>query len=342
MSSKRRRAVQAARLTASAFAASAAVAVAAGTTAAGDSRGQSDGPSASQARFKEPKVKLKDGRLEIEGKKAEDDRIALFLKPGDPGTLQVDVDGDGTADESFPRAEITSISVDYGTWRRHRADRREQWGLHRHHPDDDGRRRGQRHVVRRCRCVDAVRRARRRPAGRRLRCGEAERRRRLRPDRRQPRQRRRLHGRRRRHVRLGSGRRQRHDRGPGRPRHDALQRGEHGGEGRPLGERVAAQVLPRCGHHHDGHGRCRAGRLHGSRCRGLGDGRRPQRHGRRRGERRPRCERRRRRRRGRQRRRQGHERQRRRLRERRQRRREHPRPRGSGEHHGTPSRPTTR
>ena len=114
MSSKRRRAVQAARLTASAFAASAAVAVAGGTAAAGDSRGQSDGSSASQARFKEPKVKLKDGRLEIEGKKAEDDRIALFLKPGDPGTLQVDVDGDGTAEESFPRAEITSISVDTG------------------------------------------------------------------------------------------------------------------------------------------------------------------------------------------------------------------------------------
>ena len=114
MSSKRRRAVQAARLTASAFAASAAVAVATGTAAADDSRGQSDGSSAGQARFKEPKVKLRDGRLEIEGKKAEDDRIALFLKPGDPGTLQVDVDGNGTADESFPRAEITSISVDTG------------------------------------------------------------------------------------------------------------------------------------------------------------------------------------------------------------------------------------
>ncbi len=114
MSSKRRRAVQATRLTASAFAASAVVAVAAGTAAADDSPGQSDGASASQARLKEPKVKLKDGRLEIEGKKAEDDRIALFLKPGDPGTLQVDVDGDGTADESFPRAEITSIGVDTG------------------------------------------------------------------------------------------------------------------------------------------------------------------------------------------------------------------------------------
>ena len=114
MSSKRRSALQATRLTASAFAASAVVAVAAGTAAADDSRGQSDGASASQARFKEPKVKLEDGRLEIEGRKAEDDRIALFLKPGDPGTLQVDGDGDGTADESVRRAEITSISVDTG------------------------------------------------------------------------------------------------------------------------------------------------------------------------------------------------------------------------------------
>jgi Ca2+-binding RTX toxin-like protein len=114
MSSKRRRAVQAARLTASAFAASAVVAVAAGTAAADDTPGKSDDAAASQARFKEPRAKLKHGRLEIEGRKAEDDRITLSLKPGDPGTLQVDVDGDGTADESFPRAEITSISVDTG------------------------------------------------------------------------------------------------------------------------------------------------------------------------------------------------------------------------------------
>jgi Ca2+-binding RTX toxin-like protein len=114
MSSKRRRAVRAARLTASAFAASVMVAAAAGTAAADDSPGQGDEASASQARFKEPKVKLKHGRLEIEGRKAGDDRIALFLKPGDPGTLQVDVDGDGAADESFPRAEVMSISVDAG------------------------------------------------------------------------------------------------------------------------------------------------------------------------------------------------------------------------------------
>jgi Ca2+-binding RTX toxin-like protein len=114
MSSKRRRTVQMARLTVSAVAASAAVAVAAGTAAADDSPGQSDKAAASQARFKEPKVKLDHGRLEIEGRKAENDKIALFLKAGDPGTLQVDVDGDGTADESFPRAEISSIGIETG------------------------------------------------------------------------------------------------------------------------------------------------------------------------------------------------------------------------------------
>ena len=114
MSSKRRRTMQAARFTASAFAASAVVAVAAGSAAADDSPGKGDGASASQARFKEPKVKLRDGRLGIEGRKEEDDRIALFLEPGLPGTLQVDVNGDGAADESFPRAEIASINIDTG------------------------------------------------------------------------------------------------------------------------------------------------------------------------------------------------------------------------------------
>jgi Ca2+-binding RTX toxin-like protein len=89
------------------------VAVAAGTAAADDSPGQGE-TAASQARFKEPKVKLKQGRLEIEGRKAENDRIALFLKAGDPATLQVDVDGDGNADASFRRADVTSIGVDAG------------------------------------------------------------------------------------------------------------------------------------------------------------------------------------------------------------------------------------
>jgi Ca2+-binding RTX toxin-like protein len=90
------------------------VVVAAGTAAADDSPGQGNEAAASQARSKEAKVKLQHGRLEIEGRKAEDDRITLFLKAGDPATLQIDLDGDGTADESFARADVTSISVDTG------------------------------------------------------------------------------------------------------------------------------------------------------------------------------------------------------------------------------------
>ena len=114
MSSKHHRTARAARLTASALAASAVVVVAAGTAAADDSPGQGNETAASQARSKEAKVKLKHGRLEIEGRKANDDKIVLFLKAGDPGTLQIDLDGDGAADESFARADVTSISVEAG------------------------------------------------------------------------------------------------------------------------------------------------------------------------------------------------------------------------------------
>ena len=114
MISKRRRTARTARLTASAFAATAVVVVAAGTAAADDSPGQSGETGASKAKSKEPRVKLEHGRLEIEGRKAESDRIVLFLKAGDPGTLQIDLHGDGTADESFSRADVTSISVEAG------------------------------------------------------------------------------------------------------------------------------------------------------------------------------------------------------------------------------------
>jgi hypothetical protein len=40
-----------------------------------------------------------------------DDRIALRLAPGAPGTLQVDFDDDGTADVDFDRTTFTSIEV---------------------------------------------------------------------------------------------------------------------------------------------------------------------------------------------------------------------------------------
>ena len=60
-------------------------------------------------------------------------------------------------------------------------------------------------------------------------------------------------GRRRRHVRLGSGRRQRHRRGPGRHRHDAVQRRRRRRARRPVRQRQPAAVLPRRRQHHDGH-----------------------------------------------------------------------------------------
>jgi RTX calcium-binding nonapeptide repeat (4 copies) len=60
------------------------------------------------AKFKEPK--LKHGLLKIKGTN-EGDKIALRLKAGDPGTLQVDVGDDGSADFSFQREDIERIDV---------------------------------------------------------------------------------------------------------------------------------------------------------------------------------------------------------------------------------------
>ncbi len=56
---------------------------------------------------------LENGELTIEGTNA-NDRLALRLQSGDPAILQVDVGDDGSADFSFPRAEIAKISVDGG------------------------------------------------------------------------------------------------------------------------------------------------------------------------------------------------------------------------------------
>jgi Ca2+-binding RTX toxin-like protein len=59
-------------------------------------------------KFKEPK--LKHGLLKIKGTN-EDDKITLRLKTGDPGTLEVDVGDDGSADFSFQRAYVARIDV---------------------------------------------------------------------------------------------------------------------------------------------------------------------------------------------------------------------------------------
>ena len=55
-------------------------------------------------------AKLRHGLLTIKGTRA-DDAIALRLKAGDPGTLQVDVGDDGSADFSFTRANVAQILV---------------------------------------------------------------------------------------------------------------------------------------------------------------------------------------------------------------------------------------
>jgi Ca2+-binding RTX toxin-like protein len=59
-------------------------------------------------KFKAPKIKA--GVLSISGTKASE-KIALRLQAGEPGTLEVDVGDDGSADFSFERAKIARITV---------------------------------------------------------------------------------------------------------------------------------------------------------------------------------------------------------------------------------------
>ena len=119
--------------------------------------------------------------------------------------LQVDFGDDGSADFSF-RASTSRRSTSRPGRRRPRADRREQRRLHRHHPDDastaatETTRSSAARAARRCSAAPATTRSTATAATTRPCSG------------------------RRRHLRLGSGRRQRHDRRPGRHRHDGLQR----------------------------------------------------------------------------------------------------------------------
>ncbi len=101
-------------LSASAIAVAAAVAgvagIAAGPGSAAPARNATTASHAHRAdRFKHPK--LRHGALTIEGTEASD-TIALRLQAGDPGVLQVDVGDDGSADFSFERARVASITVD--------------------------------------------------------------------------------------------------------------------------------------------------------------------------------------------------------------------------------------
>src|SRR5262245_60218023 len=86
------------RLAASAFAAAALVA----------------GIAASQATAAPPpSAKLQHGVLRIHGSHA-NDAIMLRLATGDAGTLEVDLDSDGSADASFAHAQIGEIDVNAG------------------------------------------------------------------------------------------------------------------------------------------------------------------------------------------------------------------------------------
>jgi Ca2+-binding RTX toxin-like protein len=59
------------------------------------------------------KANVQAGTLKIAGNAASD-KLALRLKSGSPGTLQVDVGADGTADFSFDRSTFTAIDVQAG------------------------------------------------------------------------------------------------------------------------------------------------------------------------------------------------------------------------------------
>ena len=100
---------RAGRLTASAVAVAAVIAGATGIAAGrGDAAPPINAPI-KNAKFPHPK--LKHGLLRIKGTRASD-AIALRLKAGDPGTLQVDFGDNGSADFSFARNKIAKIAVD--------------------------------------------------------------------------------------------------------------------------------------------------------------------------------------------------------------------------------------
>jgi Ca2+-binding RTX toxin-like protein len=83
----------------------------AGALAAGSAAAPTSyGPTYPQA-FKAPQ--LRHGVLTIKATKAPD-KIAVRLAAGDPSTLQVDANDDGTSDFSFARADVTRIVVRAG------------------------------------------------------------------------------------------------------------------------------------------------------------------------------------------------------------------------------------
>ena len=108
----RRKASRAVRMAASAVAVAAVIAGAAGIVAGrGNAAPPSTGHNAPTKNGRFGHAKLKHGLLKVKGTRASD-AIALRLKAGDPGTLQVDFGDNGSADFSFARSKITKIAVD--------------------------------------------------------------------------------------------------------------------------------------------------------------------------------------------------------------------------------------
>jgi Ca2+-binding RTX toxin-like protein len=87
-----------------------AIATALGIVAATGLAGRGYASPASHKQSNFPAPTLHDGVLTIKGTQAAD-RIALRLKAGDAGTLEVDANDDGAADFSFARANVTRILV---------------------------------------------------------------------------------------------------------------------------------------------------------------------------------------------------------------------------------------
>jgi hypothetical protein len=100
------------RMAASALAVAAVIAGAAGIVAGrGNAAPPTKGHNAPSKNGRSGHAKLKHGLLKIKGTRASD-AIALRLKAGDPGTLQVDFGDNGSAHFSFSRNKIAKIAVD--------------------------------------------------------------------------------------------------------------------------------------------------------------------------------------------------------------------------------------
>ena len=109
------RTVRPALLAVSALVAAAALGGTAGPAAAHSAHHHKAGKASHQRRHEAglELARLYDGLLAVEGTNA-DDRLAVRLQAGNSAILQVDLGDDGSAELSFPRAEVERLSIDGG------------------------------------------------------------------------------------------------------------------------------------------------------------------------------------------------------------------------------------